>query len=542
MSLLYLLSREARAPRSTLLLMAGISGAANVTMLAIVNGAANHLVAGATSISLLILYLIALAIHAISQHYTRTRLLDAVIVALQGLRLRLIDTLRRSDWPLIETNREAAALQTLWSDAASWVNGAMILVSVSQSMLLIVLAGLYLAVLSPLALAFVVVIGLLFAPISIHAWRRTLKEIEQVEAAEADIERHQDRLLQGLEALKLDERESERQFEVLREQARRAYRLRAASTAGQARAAVVRRVIGYAIPFAVVFLVPLLVPGSGDNMLNAAVTVLLGLAALMIISDMLPVLARFQIAVKQLYALEARANLARASAEAADAGPVPAEFRSIEWVGLEYQYPSLASADAFRLGPIDLRVQRGERLLIQGDNASGKSTLVKLLTGLYRPTAGSLLVAGQPITDRALGPYRRLFAVVLDDADAPRSLHGLPTERSAAVAFLLEQLDLEGIAGVDDEPLQLSLSPGQRKRLAVLAALTSDRPVCVFDDLGSGLDPQMRRRLHETILPRLSALGRTLILVSSDFDGARSADRVLCLRDGRLVECSPDAD
>lgn len=155
---------------------------------------------------------------------------------------------------------------------------------------------------------------------------------------------------------------------------------------------------------------------------------------------------------------------------------------------------------------------------------------------------GSLLLAGQPIADKALDPYRRLFAAVLDDADAPRSLHGLPTERSAAVAFLLKQLDLEEIASLDDEHLRRSLSPGQRKRLAVLALLTSDRPVCILDDLGSGLDPQMRRRLNETILPRLSALGRTLILVSSDFEGARSADRVLCLRGGRLVERGTDAD
>lgn len=278
-------------------------------------------------------------------------------------------------------------------------------------------------------------------------------------------------------------------------------------------------------------------------MLNAAVTVLLGLAALMIISDVLPVLARFHIAIKQLYELEARADLAGASANAASAEPVPADFTSLEWVGLEYQYPSQASPDAFKLGPIDLSVQRGEYLYIQAHNASGQSTLVKLLTGLYRPTAGSLFVEGQSITEMTPGPYRGLFAAVLADADAPRSLHGLPTERSVAVESMLEQLDLEevvnSIANLDDEQLRLSLSPGQRKRFAVLAALTSDRPVCVFDDLGSGLDPRIRRRLHEEILPRLSALGRTLILVSSDFEGAGAADRLLCLRDRRLVECSP---
>ena len=91
MSILHFLAYEGRAPRSTILAMAGISGAMNVAMLELVNSAAEHAALGALDTRLLLLYVIAFAVYVVTQHYARTRSVAAINGALQRLRLRLAD-------------------------------------------------------------------------------------------------------------------------------------------------------------------------------------------------------------------------------------------------------------------------------------------------------------------------------------------------------------------------------------------------------------------------------------------------------------------
>ncbi len=536
MSLLQLVSREARAPRSTILVMAVVSGGANVMMLAIVNGAVERAAAGAAQISLLILYLITLGIYAVSQQYTRTRSISAITVALQDLRLRLAEKLRRSELQLIESNRDNDGFLAAWSDAASLLNGTTILVSVSQSTLLMGLAGIYLALLSPVSIGLILLICVVVVPIYLNSWRPTLKKMEEVDAIEREIAYRQDNVILGSEQHQLDQPENDQRFVDLHRQIHRAHRLRAALAKTQAQGAAVWRVASYAVPFTVVFFVPMVVPATGDTILKIAVTSLLAVGALVIVSDMLPMLVRFNAAVRKLYELEKQIDMAQPDQAETQLSEVQAGFKVIEWSGIEYQYSHVEETQGFRLGPLDLRVQRGELVYIVGGNSAGKSTLVKLLTGLYPPGQGTLYVDGQPLGRGKHSAYPRLFTAVFSDGHALSSPCVGGEYPFAAWETMIEQLNLVDLAGPELNQPGGWLSPGQRKRQAFVAAALSGHPVCIFDDLGVGLDPLFRRRLHEQSLPRLTALGRTLILVSSDLQYSHCADRVLCLRDGVLQE------
>src|SRR5207244_1146601 len=131
----------------------------------------------------------------------------------------------------------------------------------------------------------------------------------------------------------------------------------------------------------------------------------------------------------------------------------------------------------FVLGPIDLEIVRGETVFVIGGNGSGKSTMVKLLTGLYVPERGHIRCGKRVIDDDSRRAYRELFATVFSDfhlfADLP-----VGPGNEQRIAYFLEKLSLHHKVKVVAGKLStLMLSQGQRKRLALLSAYLEDRPI-----------------------------------------------------------------
>ena len=81
----------------------------------------------------------------------------------------------------------------------------------------------------------------------------------------------------------------------------------------------------------------------------------------------------------------------------------------------------------------------------------------------------------------------------------------------------------------------VDLSVGQRRRLALLAACLEDRPICLFDEWAANQDPAFKRIFYREILPELRLDGRTLVVISHDDEYHDVADRIVRLRDGRIV-------
>jgi putative ATP-binding cassette transporter len=204
--------------------------------------------------------------------------------------------------------------------------------------------------------------------------------------------------------------------------------------------------------------------------------------------------------------------------------------------GVRFRYLDQTGQPLFAVGPIDLDIRAGELLFIVGGNGSGKSTLLKLLTGLYPPEDGELRLDGRRLWPTDLTRYRSLFATVFTDFHLFRRLYGIPNLDPAEVNRWLAELDIADKTRYTEQGFtNLDLSTGQKKRLAIAAALLKERPICVFDEPAADQDPAFRRRLYEELLPRFRADGRTLIVVSHDDRWFHVADRVLEMRDGQLA-------
>ena len=204
---------------------------------------------------------------------------------------------------------------------------------------------------------------------------------------------------------------------------------------------------------------------------------------------------------------------------------------------LTYAYDDRSDESSFHVGPLTCRLQAGEIVFMIGGNGSGKTTFLKLLVGLYTPTAGQLIWNGTPVTPDNLETYQQNFAVIF--AEPYLFTHLLGQEGSQLdqrAQVWLQRLHLERkVQVVDGKFSTLNLSFGQRKRLALLTAYLEERPVYVFDEWAAGQDPEFRELFYRTLLPDLKAQGKLVIVISHDDHYFDAADRIIKLDAGQIA-------
>ncbi len=252
----------------------------------------------------------------------------------------------------------------------------------------------------------------------------------------------------------------------------------------------------------------------------------------------LPAFERATVSVGKIEALGLSLGNAAASdllsAEGAEGEP----FSEVEMVGLRYTYHREDEDREFALGPLDVRIQAGELVFIVGGNGSGKSSFARLVTGLYAPDSGTILLNGRPVTDSNRDRYRQNFSVIFSDNFLFDRLFGLLSagfgERAAGY---LDRLRLASKVRIESDRFSTTaLSQGQRKRLALLAAFAEDRPVYLFDEWAADQDPTFKKVFYEEILLDLKRQGKTVLVISHDEHYYHLADRTLKFENGLIVE------
>lgn len=215
------------------------------------------------------------------------------------------------------------------------------------------------------------------------------------------------------------------------------------------------------------------------------------------------------------------------------------DWQTLELRDVVYRYPAKGEHAGFGVGPVNLRLERGEQVYLIGGNGSGKSTLAKLLTGLYRPFEGGVFVDGERVTPENWQRYRQRFSAVHTDFHQFDRLMGPGGGKAdpALLADWLETLQLAKKLRLEDgQVLDTDLSQGQRKRLALLMALVEKRQILLLDEWAADQDPQFRRAFYRELMPRFRELGITVFAISHDDHYFAHADRLLEMRNGQLRE------
>lgn len=198
---------------------------------------------------------------------------------------------------------------------------------------------------------------------------------------------------------------------------------------------------------------------------------------------------------------------------------------------------------------VNLNIPRGCLYGLIGPGASGKSVLLKIITGLLRPDAGKVLVDGQDVhamSDLELQKFRLRFGMLFQNnalfdylsvgeniAFPLRRLFDLPEEEIAE--RVAERLEVVSLPGFEDR-LPAGLSGGQKKRVGVARATISRAEIVLYDEPAAGLDPVTSQRIFELLRDEQRAAEATVIMVSSDLDRLLTVtDRIGMLYRGRLV-------
>jgi osmoprotectant transport system ATP-binding protein len=208
---------------------------------------------------------------------------------------------------------------------------------------------------------------------------------------------------------------------------------------------------------------------------------------------------------------------------------------------------------ATALHPIDLSLPTGRTTVLLGPSGCGKSTLLRLMVGLLRPDAGTVLFDGQPLTpDNVMHVRRRVGYVIQDGGLFPHltargnvtlmarylGRDGTGIDKRLAELAELTRFPADGL---DRYPAQLS--GGQRQRVALMRALMLDPDVLLLDEPLGALDPLIRSDLQGDLKGIFRTLGKTVVLVTHDLGEAGFlGDLIVLLRDGRVVQRGTLAD
>ena len=288
------------------------------------------------------------------------------------------------------------------------------------------------------------------------------------------------------------------------------------------------------------FAVPRLEPIGLPTLVSAVLVVLYLMTPLDTILTWMPIVGRARASLLKVQSLIPALERHGDAAEGRPAAPArPLAFHeSVSLEAATFAYRDGHDDAGFVLGPVNLTLRRGEIVILAGGNGCGKTTLVKLISGLYSPEAGILRLDGRALGREDHEAYRQLVSVVFADGHLFPDLHGLGRHGIEARAREgLEDLGLAGEVSVRESSFSTTdLSQGQRRRLALLGACLEDRPIFVLDEWAANQDPSFKQFFYGKLLPELRAEGKALLVISHDEGHFDVADRVVRLQDGRLLE------
>jgi subfamily B ATP-binding cassette protein MsbA len=224
------------------------------------------------------------------------------------------------------------------------------------------------------------------------------------------------------------------------------------------------------------------------------------------------------------------------------AGVISRDFKTIEFRNLAFKYE-----DQMVLKDINLTVQTGETIAIVGKSGGGKTTFVNLIPRFYDVTGGSILIDGRDIRDLSIESLRTQTAIVTQQTflfndtvkdniaygDTGRPFEDIVrAARSAYAEDFIRALPLGYDTIIGESGVKLS--GGQRQRIAIARALLKNAPILILDEATSSLDTQSEREVQNALDTLMK--GRTSFVIAHRLSTIMNADRIIVLKDGRIVE------
>ncbi|SMH47134.1 ATP-binding cassette domain-containing protein [Azospirillum agricola] len=542
MDLWRLLRRDALRNIQPLMLLAVLAAALNLALLTSLNDALLALHDANELQRLLIVFLLSAFLWRMSQGWMMNAASKRLQAALAVLRVDLLRRALAADLPDTMAVGSSRLAQVAGPELQLLAQAVPTLVISFQSVAAIVLCLLYLASLSGAAvlivLGFLVLGGVLIgrSVIRLELLSETIHE------AEGALTERSEHILQTLRECKLNRRRAANALSDATACANALKQERHRFGAEYSHYFTISELTYYAALAGIIFLLPAV------TTTDVATVVLSGHAAAFIAYPVITIVASYpsylaaETAARSYLAVEAELKAPPPAKGPQKAAPA-ADFTGFSTLALDgavFRHAGRDGVGSFTVGPVDLTVERGDIVFVTGHNGAGKSTLIHMLLGLYPIQRGLLAVDGAPVGPDALAAYRDLFAVVFSDSHVTRQLYGALSTEDGFAEELLDLLEMSDKVALDGRAFTtVELSQGQKKRLALIAALLERKPVLVLDEWAADQSPYFRRKFYREILPWVKARGITVIAVTHDDAYFDAADVQLQVEQGGIRRIDP---
>lgn len=540
LKLLEFLRREADFPKERILFMGGLSGVAGGSILAVINLAAAGIARQQPETQLFFITLILLVLAIYTQHYSLLQVTQAVEEILLKMRLRISHKLRHTELRFFEEMGAVAVHAPLSKDTNLISQAALSMTLLGRSAIVVTISLLYLGWISLSSLMVTVAFVGVYAFIYVLLIHPKLSEkLQDSLCKEAGFFKRLSTLLGGFKEIKLNQRKNDAVFEHYSRTASEINAIKRGINTEIVNSFTIGYSAFYLLLIVLVMIVPTFSADASGDIFRITATVIFIIAELDPWLTWIPEIARSNAAVEVFCQLEEQLDKAPHEKAAGRAFEPITSVQSLQLSGVVFHYTDHYQQTVFSMGPIDLTIKLGELLFIVGSNGSGKTMLLKLLSGLYYPDSGTITVDGKLLEKDRYPNYRELFSAVFADFYLFDRLYGLPNIEVKKVNQWLESMQLKTKTRyIDGQFTNLELSTGERKRLAFVSAILEDKPIYIFDELAADQDPQFRNYFYTAVLPDLKKQGKTVIAVTHDEKYFNVADRIFRMEQGKLIPAS----
>ena len=535
MDLLKFIYREAEGSKLKMTTASFMSGMSRGMLLATINATAANTFSRNTDHFYILYFILYLFLYITSSYYVKVNSSILIEKAKHRLTMRLADKLMLAELGFIESYNKSELYQKIRMDVNVVCNVANTLLNSSQAAILLFFCLVYIAWLVPIALFFTLIGIIIGVATYLIQHRKIIEKIKLARSTAVEFTERLRDLISGFKELKVNTGKRNDFQEHMVTVSNKHRSLNVEVTKLETISFLTTQIFIFTLIAVVIFILPQIYP------INETITFQFFASILFLIGPLETLISSYQNIAKANISLE---NILKLETDIDDSAPeytgtgklINSEFNDVRLENIFFNYQKNNTDDKFTIGPINMKIKRGEILFIVGGNGTGKTTLLKLITGLYTPSSGQILINGEKLTSDNNQNYRELFTTIFTDFHIFKKLYGIGTLDEKKLHTILDKLKLTDKTSIKDGRFtSTNLSRGQMKRLAYLITCFDNREIYIFDEFAADQDPNFKKYFYYTILPELKNDGKTVIAVTHDDNYYDACDRLIKMDNGKIV-------
>ena len=426
---------------------------------------------------------------------------------------------------------------TLIQDVGLLTNASLSIVEFSTSVIIMLGCFIYMFFLSSTLFLIVLVTAVLGAGIYLLRGRKSTAEFEKSRTLEEVFLFHFEAILFGVKEIDINPDKGESIYnDKIVPLAQNSYKNNKVAFTSFLNNQMIGQVLFYLLISTILLVLSVKLNIEKEVSVNFILILLYVLGAIETIMVLLPSLLQAKVSLSRINQLKLDLEANGRNENAISKKLTKQDFENISINEIVYKYPQ-TNDSTFTIGPISCLLKKDELVFIYGGNGSGKTTFIHTLLGMLSISEGQILFNDLVLNVDTNRTYKSLFSVVFNDFYLFDEFYGNSDFNRGKANELLHLFEIAGKVEIVDTGFSVTnLSTGQRKRLALIAAILEERPIIVLDEWAADQDPYFRKKFYEEILPILKKDGFTIIAITHDDRYYHCADKIYKMEFGKLYD------